>query len=169
MTLMITTAFDGPALREYAATKAGNKRIAIFPETGLSANEQAGFILEHGASYDEIVTFSTFIISDAQNGSLNILGNHRADGCSIRHGDSVNKVCMNLGRRSTIGDIAQAKIDQAYAVVRETKCPVQISSSIDSISHELGDSTEKILFLKFAYNKADSLTSDPANAASQAS
>ena len=60
--------------------------------------------LHHGGDFEEVITLSPFIISEAANGQLVVLGpDQDAEHVMLRHGDSVNKVTMSLWRRETIG------------------------------------------------------------------
>lgn len=71
--LKIITAIHGQALRDYAATKATNKRVAIFPEAGLSPLEQSVFIKNEESNYDEVITFSPYIISSVQQSMVHVI------------------------------------------------------------------------------------------------
>lgn len=88
--LNIVTAKDAKVLRDYAATKQACDNVAIFPESGRSAAEQADFIRTLPQDIAEISTFSPFIISDAPAGCLQVLdlpGNQHG----IKQADSVNR------------------------------------------------------------------------------
>ena len=159
---IITTAKDGQTLRDYATSIKHDKNVLIFPESGLSANEQAAFLLSIGDKYSEVVTFSSFIISDAAEDQLKILDD-KSFQCPVNHGDSVNKITMALGRRQTIGDSALATLAQASTKIVTANRTVDIDNIIKSISNKLGDSVEKMFFLKDAYAKIDRLNLEKLN------
>jgi len=155
MTIIIT-ARDGKTLRDYAASRSGNPRTAIFPEMGLSPDEQAAFLEEHGGEYDEVITFSAFIVSDASPGSLQVLGEDPAD-VPLKQGDSVNKITMKLWRSDTIGNRGQAILDDARNRLGLADDRRSVEKIIHSVYESLGDSVERVLFIRTAMSKADSL------------
>lgn len=137
--MKVITATSGKVLRDYAndflLKKATNERVAVFPEAGLDANEQAAFVLENKDKFDVVITLSPFIISDSKN--LTVLGEL---GSKPKFGDSVNKVTMNLWRRETVGDIAKQKVEEFRSMQPS-------DDLIGDIYNELGDSVERVLLI----------------------
>lgn len=156
MTMVITTARNGQLLREYAKSKQGMERVAIFPEAGHSSEEQAFFLKNNVENYDEIVTFSAYIISDAAPGSLQILDDLNRTN-AIRHGDSVNKIGMALWHRFTIGSQAYETLESARNQLPLLRSREEIEALISNIAESLGDSIEKHSFLTAAYKHIDTL------------
>jgi hypothetical protein len=154
---IVTTAKDGQTLRDYANLIKHDKNVIIFPESGLSANEQTAFMLSTGDKYTEVVTFSSFIISDAAEDQLKILDDESFQ-CPVHHGDSINKVTMGIWRRETIGDSALEKLTEARTKLNSANSEVAINKIIKSLSRQLSDSVEKMFFLKVAYDKIDRLS-----------
>lgn len=155
MRTIVTTARSGEMLREYAAKMSGCDGIVAFPEAGLSPIEQACFMEQSAGRYCEVITFSSFIISDADVGCLRVLGAEA--NVYIKHGDSVNRVTMSLGQRDTIGSIAAAKLASARSAVSKALSADDINEIIDGVVRLLGDSVEKTLFVKMALDRIDSL------------
>jgi hypothetical protein len=153
---IIITAHDGDKLREYAKLYRNNKNVLTFPEYGLSANEQANIVKSVGNDHEKIITFSSFIISDAEEGKLIIIDNDEHQ-CPINHGDSINKITMALGRKETIGNMALSKLKAAREQVETASTKEDILNIITHISRDIGDSIEKMLFIKTAYSKIDNL------------
>ncbi len=152
--MIVVTARNGAALRELAKQAEGNKHIAIFPESGLSPTEQAGFLKANANSYTTVITFSPFIISDAEE--VNVIDDKEID---IEMGSSVNKIVLHLWRKETIGDIALTKIK----ALREQLDVAQTKDDIDLIitdAYELGDSIERLLFIKTALDKLEAALDD---------
>jgi len=131
----IITATTGKLLREHIKGIRVTNRIAIFPESGLDANEQAAFVKENIRDYDVVFTLSPFIISDAP--SLTVLGEVET---KPKFGDSVNSVVMHLWRSQTIGDLALEKID-------ELRTHPVTDELIENIYKEVGDSIERVFLL----------------------
>lgn len=135
----IYTSKSGAILREYVRNiDLKSSRVAIFPEHGLDANEQAQWLKENRELYDEVYTLSPFILSDSKEVILissSLEANHSS---GIKFGDSVNKVTMKLWRGCTVGDIAKEQIER----IRET-CATE-EEAYDAADH-LGDSVEKVL------------------------
>lgn len=145
--MKVITATNGKVLRDYAndflLKKATTERVAVFPEAGLDANEQAAFVLENNNKYDVVFTLSPFIISDAKN--LTVLGELDS---KPKFGDSVNKVTMNLWRRETVGDIAKQKVED-FRTMQPS------DDLISDIYNELGDSVERVLLINVVMDGID--------------
>lgn len=150
--MIVITARNGKTLRQLAKQAEGNKHIAIFPEAGLSPTEQAAFLKTNANSYTSVITFSPFIISDAEE--VNILDDNDLE---IEMGSSVNKIILCLWRKETIGDIGLSKIK----ALRNQLDVAQTKDTIDLIitqAYELGDSIERMFFIKTALDKQDSIS-----------
>lgn len=160
--IIVTTARSGDALRRYAEQNADKPRVAIFPEQGLSPEEQAAFLAQHGEGYDEVITFSPFIVSDAARDALNILDLSREEATklNIKHGDSINRITKGLWRPSTIGGLAQSRIDSYRDTLEKTRSVEQIDDLIDTAYRELGDSVERILLIDQAIKKCEALATE---------
>lgn len=159
MPTKIITAMEGETLRDYAKSKDGENRVAIFPEAGLSASEQAAFLLTSGDDFDEVITFSPFIISDAVAGSLMVLDSD--SDVSLKLGDSISRISMKLGYPETIGGIALSVIKEAREQLESATSAEEITGLISDINHTLGDSVEKVLFVKVALEKQKAIDNDP--------
>ena len=150
----VVTASSGQMLRDYASRRRGQPRVAVFPESGLSPGEQAAFMNEYADQYDEIVTFSPFIISDARPNALRVLDQPFHDLC---RGDSVNRIVMRLGQGHTIGGGVRAQLDRAIAAFSDATTAEAIDEVIRGLNH-LGDSVEEITTVKLAMDKRDRLS-----------
>jgi hypothetical protein len=148
----VTTAKSGKALREYASTKRGDKNVAVFPECGLSASEQASFMISNAHKYTEIITFSNYIISDTKDSKLNIIDD-QSHQCPINHGDSVNRISLILGRRETVGDVVVCRLILLRKYLDIANSKESIQEVIDLVYSEIGDCIEKVLFVKSAMDK----------------
>jgi len=144
--MKVITAISGKNLREYADNRDAHpdSRVAIFPECSLDPNEQAAWLLENQDRFDEVITFSPFIISDATRDELVILDGE--DDYFHHQGDSVNKITMCLhGRRETVGD----RVTNYFKNIHEEW--YNGGSNIDELmkkADKMGDSVEKILLIK---------------------
>jgi len=147
--MKVVTAERGKALRDYAKKFTGVERVAIFPESGLSPNEQALFIKARGSDFDIIITFSAFIISDADE--VEIIDCEK----KIKAGSSINQITMSLWRSQTVGELVKDKFTSLRQVANNGK-QEQIDCAIDQ-AYQLGDSIERTLFISFALSKANSL------------
>ncbi len=150
----IITAINGQALRDFAKNLSsdGRLRISLFPETQLSPAEQASWVMKNQDKFDIVITFSSFIISDAEN--VKILDFHPSNSDSHpKHGDSVNKIVMRLWTSSTIGDIAAKKINDLRIRMENTDDPEVLKTLIEDAYNTVGDSIEKVLFVKTVMDK----------------
>ena len=129
----------------------------LFPEERRNVDEQAAFIseIEEGVPNLIVVTRSAFIISDFRREQVLIF-----EGDKVVHpefetfGASVNKITMCLfGRRATVGDRALKVLESLSSRLEKGENP---SAIIDEAS-TLGDSVEKVLFMKVALNKEEEL------------
>lgn len=154
MTLVIT-ALSGEHLRHYAEINAGNKLIAVFPEHGLSPQEQAAFLVYEGHRYTEVITFSPFIISDAAE--LKILEGDTG----ITQGDSVKTILMKLGQEKSIGHVVAGKLDKAAMLIEKSESLAELNEINDEIE-QLGNSEEVIILLNISYRKYNQLLSGEA-------
>lgn len=152
--IIVTTAKSGQALRDYAFTRSSNPRVAVFPESGLSASEEAQWLEQEMANYDEVITFSPFIISDAPKGSLSILDS--AQIC-IEHGDHIQKVLSKLGYRGSIGTLAKNKIDKFEKLVKNANSTEEIDLASQELISSVGESIERVLALKGSRRQAQHL------------
>lgn len=144
MAVKITTAIDGDTLRKYAERVTGDPGICVFPEARLSPSEQASFVQQNGYRFDEIITFSSFIISDAEDGCVTVLDRE----ChGVRHGDSINKVCMNLWRRETIGDVVESKFENVRLRIERAETDSVLELLLNEVAYSFGDSVEKLLLM----------------------
>lgn len=149
----VTTAANAQTLRDYAATKRHCSAVAIFPESGCSAAEQADFIRTLKSDIEEVITFSPFIISDAPPGCLHVLDLSDSQH-GIKQADSVNRITMRLWRKSTIGAMGDTAIEAIRTQVNETSDVAQLEALADRLS-ELGDSVERHILLTAIYRKSD--------------
>jgi len=140
----IITAKNGQTLRDYAeSTKMldDESRIAYFPETQLSPAEQQEWLYGNEAKYDIVITFSAFILSDAEK--ITILDDDPEDPSYIKHGDSINKITMNLWTSMTIGSIAVDTFEAYRSIVENTTNKKELKNILNKMNQELGDSIEK--------------------------
>ena len=147
--MRVVTAKSWQALRDFAKTITGNRRISIFPEHGLSPNEQAAFLKQNEGRFTSVITFSPFIVSDAKD--LHILDSDT----EVKMGSSINKVTLTLWRRETIGDLAKDKLTRLRA--KSQNATVQELDGIIKESYELGDSVERVLFIRTMLDIKDRL------------
>ena len=143
--MKVTTALNGTRLRDYAQGHVDNPRVSIFPEAGLSPDEQAAFLLERGDEFDEIITFSPFILSDTPQEALNVLDDEQ--GVFVenhRQGASVNKITMNW-RRETIGEIAKQHFDALREKALGDETPDY--EALMRQAYDMGDSVEQTLLI----------------------
>lgn len=152
MTCMVTTAISGEVLRLYSARHRDDPKVAVFPESGLSPTEQSNFLRIHSFRYEEIITFSSYIISDAPNGYLRVLDAKPVD-INIQHGQSVNSITAALGCCRTIGSMASERLTRAASTVEGASSPEDIQRIIDDVTANLGDSVEKNLFISTALRR----------------
>ena len=142
--IKVTTATSGQTLRAYADGKRNDGRVAIFPEAGLDANEQAAWLADHGDNFDEVITLSAFIISDAPTEQIHVIDkpNHE-----LVHGQSVVKVTMRLWRSSTIGDRAKSTLTAFHERISAEADPDKADRLINAIDKAVGDSVERSMLL----------------------
>ena len=158
---VVTTAANAQMLRDYASTKQNDPKVAIFPENGRSAAEQATYLSTKDDSISEIITFSPFIISDAAPGCLNVLDLSESQH-NIHYGDSVNRVTLRLWRKSTIGACAEAYIESVRAKVSNTSNVEHLETLAEQMDH-VGDSVEKHILMNSIYKKIDQLKAEAQN------
>lgn len=151
----VVTAKSGSLLREYASKNHDKDGVVIFPEYGLSPSEQADYMYSEGHKYSEIITYSPFIISDAKK--LVILDTEHH---SLKFGDSVNRITMNLGAKETIGTLGINLIEESRCKVEKSTTESDIKEVINYVDRNIGDCIEKILFIKSAYSRLDDLKSE---------
>jgi hypothetical protein len=157
--MKVITAEDGKTLRDFAANQAGfgtneiKDNIAVFPESGLNAEEQANWLLQNKDRFDMVITFSPFIVSDALPQDLTVLDR------VYQHtqGNSVNKITMNLWHSQTVGAIISQEIDKLKDQVSLIKTQEDIDALLSKTDH-LGDSVEKHFLLTSIFNKEKQLT-----------
>ena len=149
--MKVITAKDGHKLRALAKSLEGNKHIAIFPENGLSPEEQAHFLKDNMGKYESVITFSAFIISDAEEVSV-------IDDPEIRivKGCSVNFVTMQLWRRETVGELALAEFNRLKAELERVEDYDDLQSLIKE-AYRLGDSVERVLYINEVIHKQNGL------------
>lgn len=147
--MKVITAKEGCVLRDFAHSQKDNKDISIFPESGLSPNEQASFLKDNAGKFTSVITFSPFIVSDASD--LHVLDDKHAN---VQMGSSINKVTMQLWRRETIGDIAKDAL-QVLRTQSEKACTESELNNIITQCYELGDSVERVLFIHHLIEKID--------------
>lgn len=150
-TLTVTTASNAQLLRDYAATKQHDAGVVIFPENNRSAAEQASIISELAPDTVEVITFSPFVLSDAPTGSLQILDSGEASH-GIKHADSVNRITMRLWRRSTIGQVGEAAIEQIRSQMQQTDDVATLETLANTLT-ALGDSIERHMLITEVYRK----------------
>jgi hypothetical protein len=143
--MRVVTAKEGKTLRDFAKSVENNNLIAIFPEHGLSPNEQAAWLKENEGRFISVITFSPFIVSDAQD--LHVMDSD----VNIDMGSSVNKVTLVLWRSETIGDVAKDKLKQLRD--KSEKANKEDLQAIIDEAYELGDSVERVLFIKTIMDK----------------
>jgi hypothetical protein len=150
--MKVITAEDGKTLRDFALENRKD-HVAVFPECGLNAEEQANWLLQNKDRFDMVITFSPFIVSDALPQDLTVLDR------VYQHtqGNSVNKITMNLWRSQTVGAIISQEIDKLKDQVSLIKTQEDIDALLSKTDH-LGDSVEKHLLLTIISNKEKQLT-----------
>lgn len=147
--MRVVTAKKDQVLRDFAESVKGNNHIAIFPERGLSPDEQAAFLKNNTGNYKAVITFSPYIVSDADDSHVLDVNGHT----EIDMGCSINKVNLSLWRRETIGDIAQDKLDELRKLRDVT--PKELLQGIIDEAYKLGDSVERVLFVHSVLNRMD--------------
>ena len=138
------------------------------PETHFNPDWRANFISRlrqclpgNGDVGQEmlITTHSPFLISDSKPNKVLLFAKDGASGAvSIGTPDyntlgaSINKITMTtFGKRETVGGLAQAMLD---AVRLRFEHGEDVSSLIDELDRELGDSVEKVLLINAMLDKA---------------
>lgn len=139
--VLVTTAKSGEVIRSYAESVKGKDRISVFPESGLTMLEQAEFVSKYGHLYNEIVTLSPFIVSEAETGCLTILDASEDDD-HFRHGTSITTISMNLWTHKTIGHNAESKLNEARSKGRNSSTIGDINQSIKDC-FKVGESIER--------------------------
>lgn len=132
------TATSGRNLRNLAKDNL-DKRIAVFPENGMSPKEQFDFVSNNSKRFDAAITFSPIIISDCEK--IEVIDSETA---YLKQGSSVNSVLIELGLEKTVGKVALGKI----LAVLDLKTP----GEIQKWGHDLGESIEKTLAIHRALN-----------------
>lgn len=148
--MMVITAQNGDKLREFASQAEGDKNIAIFPESGLSAQEQAAFLKKNADRFTSVITFSPYIISDAAK--VKVIDDHEHE-IDIRHGSSVNDINLKLWRIETIGDIALDRFQDLEIKLDKANSEREVQNVINTTFKQLGDSIERSFFLQKAASK----------------
>lgn len=108
-----------------------------------------------------ISSHSPFIVSDTKEDNVLIFEKYEDGVVDCKKADfntfgaSVNKITMNVfGKKETIGDVAKDKLT-------EYKKRLDADEDIDTIIHdidlELGESVEKILFMKMLFDKDEKI------------
>jgi hypothetical protein len=154
--MIVVTARSGEALRAYAKQAEGNKQVALFPEYGLSPTEQAGFLKANANRYIIVITFSPFIISDAE--LVNVLDTPEID-IDIKHGLSVNTINLVIWRNETIGDIALGRFNDLGSRLDKANSACEIQNVINDTFRQLGDSIERSTFIQKAICKKENFQS----------
>jgi len=152
--MFVITAHDGKLLREFADTMKGKDDIAVFPEAGLSPNEQAAFIKDNAGKFKTVITFSPFIISDADK--VDVIDAAGGPSSDLKAA-SANKITMKLWRKETISDIAMDNLKGYYEQIRQAETLASLEDLDNSIYNTLGDSVERVLLLNSLYSREDEL------------
>lgn len=121
-----------------------------FPENGLDINEQANFISTMQDDKDAVIfTFSPWIISDCREDDVFTV----TDELTLRpvnfntFGASVNKINSKvLGRPKTIGGFASSRMEE----LRNDE-----HTTFQLLDMEMGDSVEKLLFIKYLFDREE--------------
>lgn len=71
-------------------------------------------------------------------------------------GSSINKVTLTLWRRETIGDLAKDELTRLRA--KSQNATLKELDGIIKESYELGDSVERVLFIKTILDRQDVMT-----------
>jgi hypothetical protein len=131
----------------------------IFPENGLDPEEQANFMLTLNNFDGRIFTFSPWIISDTHEDDLYVIqDNGKLVQLDFNNfGASVNKITMKIFRRATIGEKSLNFLESFKDNIDREKELEKIATTIDNT---FGESVEKILFLKYLYDKIDKTKSN---------
>lgn len=129
----------------------------IFPENGLDPEEQANFMLTLNDFDGRIFTFSPWIISDTHEDDLYVV---QEDGKLIQldfnnFGASVNKITMKIFRRSTIGEKSSKKLESFKEDIDNINTETELEKLADTLDKTIGESVEKILFLKYVYDRIE--------------
>jgi hypothetical protein len=74
----------------------------------------------------------------------------------IEMGSSINKVTLTLWRRETIGDLAKDELTRLRA--KSQNATLKELDGIIKESYELGDSVERVLFIKTILDRQDVMT-----------
>lgn len=143
---------SGKLVRKYVKNLLNQENIIIFPENGLDINEQSNFIsdlIEKAPEFaGDIITFSSFIISDIAEDNVYILNE---DGYMSypdfnTFGASITKINFQIFKnKKTIGSLSNKKIQEFSDIVASGKVTKNTFFDIDKT---LGESTEKFLLLK---------------------
>jgi len=158
--MKVVTAKSGKVLREYAASKTNVDRVVIFPENGLDPNEEAAFITENAGKFDEIITFSPFILSDMLPENIVVLdfdGTELYDDTIYRQGCSVNWITMTLWRASTTGDVAIKHFDDIRETFNASGNSNELVDELCKKANKMGDSVEKTLLIHMLLNNGKEL------------
>lgn len=118
--------------------------MAIFPEAGLCPNEQAAFLLSNKHMLTEVITFSPYIISDAEPDQV-----HFIDDTSERSfkAESVGIMLRRVWRQKPFGEIADRDMRKMLMSVYDASSSADVAHLIQDVA-DIGDSEYKAHLLK---------------------
>jgi predicted ATP-binding protein involved in virulence len=107
-----------------------------------------------------ITTHSPFLISDSKKEYVLIFNNSRSKTVEIKRPDyntlgaSINKITMKtFGKTETIGEYAEKQLNE---LKERFKAGAEKQEIIDEVNNLLGDSVEKVLFIKSVLDSKES-------------
>lgn len=136
------TALKGKSLVEFSKQFTNCEKVCILPEGFLSPAELQSFVKDYSDMYDVVLTFSAFILTDVN--SVTVIDSNTSSP-TIKRGDSVNRINMQLWTKYTIGE----KVRDEFKEIEETvnNNTVTADDAIDALYSMYGDSVERVLLI----------------------